>query len=293
MYTSADGWAAKVLTERDDPTATVPTGTFPVLQARDENGTYSNSSDETINSTSSYFNNYVWPERLDHEHILSRIKAGYGEEIGIPAHEWIEDRGNQTDGLFDWDYDEENEFEDELEAANTDDFKHRDTPMDSTQHPPILRSIHERKFTPLLKRATIQTLQDAQAIVESATAESSELNLARLARPLRNTYGLKPGTIVGGNSVSADNVTTNQNVGPLLQLTDAIIDAAALVAESSAVSGAGNITKRAVAATGTFWMGSIARQGTVPWGDDPAYKVFRNVVDYGAVGDGITVCGVL
>ena len=33
-----------------------------------------------------------------------------------------------------------------------------------------------------------------------------------------------------------------------------------------------------------FWMGSIERQGTV-WGNDN-YKVFRNVKDYGAVGDG-------
>ncbi|KAF1817732.1 glycoside hydrolase family 55 protein [Dissoconium aciculare CBS 342.82] len=36
-------------------------------------------------------------------------------------------------------------------------------------------------------------------------------------------------------------------------------------------------------------MESIARKGTVPWGNDPNYKVFRNVVaDYGAKGDGKT-----
>lgn len=36
------------------------------------------------------------------------------------------------------------------------------------------------------------------------------------------------------------------------------------------------------------WMQSLARKGTVPWGNDPEYVVFRNVLDYGAVGDGVT-----
>jgi hypothetical protein len=35
-------------------------------------------------------------------------------------------------------------------------------------------------------------------------------------------------------------------------------------------------------------METIARKGTVPWGDDPTYKVFRNVLDYGATGNGVT-----
>ncbi|KAI0509476.1 pectate lyase superfamily protein-domain-containing protein [Xylaria bambusicola] len=40
-----------------------------------------------------------------------------------------------------------------------------------------------------------------------------------------------------------------------------------------------SVEKRA----GTFWMEGIARKGTVPWGNDASYKVFRNVVtDYGA-----------
>lgn len=61
--------------------------------------------------------------------------------------------------------------------------------------------------------------------------------------------------------------------------------------EADAVDQMGNITKRAVIAprAGAFWMESIARKGTVPWGDDPSYKVFRNVKDYGAKGDGVTV----
>lgn len=33
----------------------------------------------------------------------------------------------------------------------------------------------------------------------------------------------------------------------------------------------------------TYWLSSIKRQGTVPFGD-PSFKVFRNVRDYGATG---------
>lgn len=35
-------------------------------------------------------------------------------------------------------------------------------------------------------------------------------------------------------------------------------------------------------------MESLARKGTVQWGDNATYTVFRNVRDYGAVGNGVT-----
>lgn len=290
MYSSPDGVAAKVLTERDDPLTTVPTGTFPVTQAkRDEEGLYFDSDEEGHNSTAPV-TGHVWPEYFDYEATLRRIQAGHGTEDVILAYEDVADRGNQTDTDGEWDHDEENEYEGDYEAAELEEVRYRSTQKMSRDQPqPILKSIHERNFTPLLKRATPQNIQDAQAIIESAMAESGKLNMARLAKPLRNTYGLRPGTVVGGSAVTGANATTNQDVTPLLQLTDAIVEAAALIAETSAVSGIGNMTKRAVAATGTYWMGSITRQGTVPWGNDPAYKIFRNVIDYGAVGDGITV----
>ncbi|KAK5387779.1 hypothetical protein LTS13_000715 [Exophiala xenobiotica] len=40
--------------------------------------------------------------------------------------------------------------------------------------------------------------------------------------------------------------------------------------------------------TSSYWLAQIQRQGTVAFGDDPNYKIFRNVKDYGAVGDGVT-----
>jgi hypothetical protein len=68
---------------------------------------------------------------------------------------------------------------------------------------------------------------------------------------------LKPGTIVGGGSASGkrDVASINQDVPPLLDITDEIAAAAALVAEADAVGGLKNVTKRAAAAgAGTYWM---------------------------------------
>jgi glucan 1,3-beta-glucosidase len=39
-------------------------------------------------------------------------------------------------------------------------------------------------------------------------------------------------------------------------------------------------------ATSSYWLSQIQRQGTVAYTSDTTYKVFRNVKDYGAVGDG-------
>lgn len=35
----------------------------------------------------------------------------------------------------------------------------------------------------------------------------------------------------------------------------------------------------------SYWLGSITRQGTVPFGSS-SFQIFRNVKDFGAVGDG-------
>ncbi|MCJ1274617.1 hypothetical protein MMC21_002414 [Puttea exsequens] len=41
-------------------------------------------------------------------------------------------------------------------------------------------------------------------------------------------------------------------------------------------------------AVSSYWLASIQRQGAVPFGGDSNYKIFRNVKDYGAKGDGTT-----
>lgn len=43
------------------------------------------------------------------------------------------------------------------------------------------------------------------------------------------------------------------------------------------------------AASDPFWLQSIAHLGTSPYNSNSAYKVFRNVKDYGAKGDGASL----
>ena len=117
----------------------------------------------------------------------------------------------------------------------------------------------EHNVTPLLKRSTAKDLEAARNIVKKALADSSRLNKARVARPLRNKYSLKPGSIVGGGGVAGkQNMASrgiDQDVPPLLDITDEIAAAAALVAEADSQGGWKNVTKRAATASaGTYWM---------------------------------------
>lgn len=152
-----------------------------------------------------------------------------------------------------WDLEDQIEEEEARLSVNT--TLPRSLPDNISPEP---RTIPDHSVTPLLKRATAQDVQAARHVVEKALAESSRLNKARVAQPLRNKYGLRPGTKVGGGSVPGDGVaaaTTNQDVPPLLDITDDIAAAAALVAEADSMGGSQNVTKRAAAAsTGTYWM---------------------------------------
>jgi len=255
--TQGGGVAARVLTYN---LAGTLIDTKPVTQARDEHAANFTSQDPSLMSLAEF-------ER--------QIKLGHGTEDVILADEsalgsWTDEDDDDKEDVHSADWGREQHFE-------TNNGTYVETAAPRTPHE--IRSIPQHKTTPLLKRATSDDLADAKEIVANATAEAGRINMLRLAKPLRNTYGLKSG--------GAANATVNEDVKPLLEITDEIANAAALVAESSGASR--NVTKRAVAGKGTYWMGSINRRGTVPWGDDPDYVVFRNVLDYGAVGDGVTV----
>lgn len=156
-----------------------------------------------------------------------------------------------------WDLEDKLEAEAAWRSANA--TLPRSLPEDTKPEP---RTIPEHKTTPLLKRAAAQDLQTARAIVDKALNESSQLNRARVDKPLRNKYGLRPGTVVGGGTApgSSSLASINKDVPPLLVITDEIAAAAALVAEAEmAGSWNGsellNVTRRATAASaGTYWM---------------------------------------
>ncbi|KAM3538771.1 hypothetical protein ARSEF1564_008314 [Beauveria bassiana] len=126
-----------------------------------------------------------------------------------------------------------------------------------------------------------------KAMVNEAIAQMTKLNKARLDHPARNSFKLKPGTKTDGRK------RAHRDAPPLLTITDDLARAAALLAELDVQQKVDNestytVQKRAEA----FWMGSLSHKGSVPWGDDSAYKVFRNVVtDYGADPNGKRMIG--
>ncbi|KAF8312652.1 exo-beta-1,3-glucanase [Clavulina sp. PMI_390] len=67
---------------------------------------------------------------------------------------------------------------------------------------------------------------------------------------------------------------------------------ASLLFTSSLVNALGTSCSAALspsaAASDPFWLQSITHQGTSPYNTDSSYKVYRNVKDYGAKGDGVT-----
>lgn len=104
----------------------------------------------------------------------------------------------------------------------------------------------------------------ARGIVERAQAESARLNGARMDNPSRNSYWAgRKGWV---------------SPPPLLEITPEISRAATMVANAEGahapgIDNATSVGKRA----GGFWMETLARRGTVPWGDDPNYKVRKLV----------------
>ncbi|KAI4674684.1 uncharacterized protein J4E84_010554 [Alternaria hordeiaustralica] len=312
---SADGVAARVWTF-DDPAGNVRSDERVVNQQRRD-------APEThyANSSSNFFGSR---QVLDMDRIQELIDAGLGSQYIVPANDsdgydswsdadltgttipmshmnptrWMDEEDDNDDDIFDehYDIDEESAMErlESREESTNVQTEPRNEQV-SPSYPIIARESDTRTMsgsdvTPLLTNASLSDLAKARIIVENAIAESSKLNQARLLSPMRNNYGLKPGTFIGQSKVKRRLRAREDGtpVPPLLNITDSIADAAALVAEADAAGIPGNLTKRTVAAKGTYWMGSIDRKGTVPWGDNATYAVFRNVLDYGAVGNGVT-----
>ncbi|KAJ3499549.1 hypothetical protein NLG97_g251 [Lecanicillium saksenae] len=167
---------------------------------------------------------------------------------------------------------------------------------ESPPYPQVIRN----NTLPESRNVTSSALAAARELVKKARAEAAKRNAARVAKPLRNNYLYvrRNNNAKRGDLAASDNTAASPS---LLVITDEIAAAAALVAEADIKP---NVTKRATTTgKGTFWMQDIARKGTVPWGDDANYVrstyrqspgpgdaavVFRNVMDYGAVGDGST-----
>lgn len=304
-YTTAphpvNGVAAKVYTytDRNRP----PTVTKPITQAKRElidmlNATAQTMDDDELDRAAFW----RWADRVTVDELLTMGPEVVSEKHVIANHTEAAMRMSSMNlpwmNSIEWsDVDDGHEEFDEYNEVNEVNW----VPLPEILSGPPRANVGKVKraetmtnaitLTPLFENATKSDLEKARQIVEDAISKSAELNAARLANPARNRYQLKPGTMVGQGAQrrSADGDTATP---ALLNITDEIAAAAALVSEAEAANEfTGNLTARQVqaASSGTYWMEHIARMGTVPFGDDPSYKVFRNVLDYGAVGNGVTV----
>lgn len=127
--------------------------------------------------------------------------------------------------------------------------------------------------------ASSSDIAAAHEIIRDALIQDAELNTERFNNPARNNFSLRPNTSFGKRD-------GDPNVPPLLEITDELAAAAALLTTLESPNSTVAANKRA----GGWWMGGLDRKGTVPLGDDSSYKVFRNVVDYGADPAGEKVC---
>lgn len=122
------------------------------------------------------------------------------------------------------------------------------------------------------RAANADQLAAASRIVDDAIAKMTVLNKARLDNPMRNQYRSKPAAGIKHRS-SGD----GDSPPPLLEITPEIAAAAALVAEVDRTADLASNTsapvQRRAQEASAFWMESIKRKGTVPWGNDPGYKV--------------------
>jgi len=259
-----------------DPDGDIPAGSSQVYQGFKrsvgpaENETFANS----------------WLNDLTYDDLLELLAAGHVTQEVVAADHGPMDTPNLASVRVGG-----------IEVTGNASLKHGSRPESSSarQEPSLLASrepvpqnaSHVPTTAPLLSNSSSSDLQKARDLVANAIAASARLNQARLQSPRRNRYTLRPGTVVGSGPAARRQLRARDDAPPLLDITDEIARAAALVAEADAAAQAGNLTKRQ--SSGTFWMGGIARQGTVPWGGDNSYAVFRNVRSFGAVGDGVTV----
>ncbi|KAH8667649.1 exo-1,3-beta-D-glucanase [Tricladium varicosporioides] len=155
-----------------------------------------------------------------------------------------------------------------------------------------------------LTMAANSTLDAMRAVVRLAQKEANQRNVERIKNPRRNHYY--------SNDTSNAALKARAEDIQLYSVNTTIAAAAAAVAEADAAVSNGlpkqdyNIPSKFVKSqnlkrgepiyehlekrAGNFWMQDIPHVGKIPYGgvENNGYSVYRNVKDYGAVGDGKT-----
>ncbi|KAK6504485.1 hypothetical protein TWF506_002680 [Arthrobotrys conoides] len=139
------------------------------------------------------------------------------------------------------------------------------------------------------KRAVPPEVEAARNIIKQAQVAQAKKNRDRFRNPIRPTFELRPPRKA---SKSSQRVASSSAGDP--SISDEVTDAAKIIAEFEAPTynetlpdlGA-DFPKLEKRQGGAFWMEGVAH-GAVAIGGSSGYQVFRNVKDFGAVGDGRT-----
>lgn len=224
--------------------------------------------------------------QVTHQHILANDSFSPLEDAWYDDFDW---RNNTTEPIVDVDWSsglarpkvpKKHLVEKPVVVRNSTDnlsIRRRDAPSNTPE------------TTPLVKNATAADIAAARKLVDAAISQSGDMNRARFSNMARNHYSLKPGTKIGGSTVQRRLGKRDDTPPPLFQVTPELAAAAALVAEADALVMSENSTSIAVNGTitaqekraiidraiGTFWMETIDRKGTVPWGNNATYKVSK------------------
>lgn len=132
------------------------------------------------------------------------------------------------------------------------------------------------------------TISEAEQIVLAAQAEAAERNARLVANVRRNRYEFHaPTPSKGLLSPSGDDSATgvNETVAEAAAvLTEVMIQNGTLSVDDASAASEGPLQARQ---SGTWWLEGMTQNGLSPFAPS-GYKVWRNVKDYGAKGDGVT-----
>jgi hypothetical protein len=131
-----------------------------------------------------------WVGHLDFDEVRARIMAANGTELTVLANDTSVSTSDLLVGMPNnlgqiWDTDDMFETEDDISNYRSSVKSVVDKPKKRPEamFQPVLRKTSDPRITPLLKRASPKTLEQARKIVKDAIAESFKLNKARLATP--------------------------------------------------------------------------------------------------------------
>jgi len=243
----------------------------------------------------------LWPLAtlgdVDGAHPLGRSLHGKRAEYDAQVHQWLRENPQHSFPPEDTTVEDLWERLQDADRRSARGFVSESTDPPASETPDRLRP---RNI------ATAQAIDEAGKLVNAAIIEAEKRTLAALAKPKHNHYTLRRPTSSGQASAGIDTARFDAEQEKILQ-------AAAILAEADAANATdktifkeytiayresldGPVQHRThspgrLKARANYWLAELGttNPGSNPFGSANAgYKVFRNVKNYGAKGDGTT-----